>query len=92
MTDALLVLAVLAVLLGCLGFARLSAPLDRLHCATFVSCAAGLPLLLAAFATEGAKASVLKVVFLLVCGILSGSVLSHALGRALTWREREGGQ
>ncbi len=87
MTDALLALAVAAVWLGCVGFARLSGALDRLHCATFVACAAGLPLLLAAFATEGASASVLKVFFLLVCGVLSGAILSHALGRALISRE-----
>lgn len=75
-----------------MGFARLPGALNRLHCATFVSCAAGLPLLLAAFATEGASASVLKVLFLVVCGLLSGAVLAHALGRALAWREREGAE
>jgi multisubunit Na+/H+ antiporter MnhG subunit len=89
-TDILLAVAVLGVWLGCLGFARLSGALDRLHCATFVACAAGPPILLAAFATEGASASVLKVLFLLACNVLGGGVLAHALGRALVWREREG--
>lgn len=91
-TDVLLALATLGVWLGCLGFVRLRGALDRLHCATFVASTAGPAVLLATFATEGASASVVKVVFLVVCLLLSGAVLSHAVARALTWRARQGGE
>ncbi len=88
LANILLAIGVATAWLGCLGFARLTGALDRLHCASFVGCAAGPPLLLAAFATEGASASVVKVLFLLVIGIISGGVLSHALGRAIVLRQR----
>lgn len=90
-TDALLAVAVLAVWLGCFGFVRLHGALDQLHCATFVAVAAGPAVLLAVFATEGGAASV-KVLFLLGCSLVSGAALSHAIARALTWREREGAE
>lgn len=87
--DVLLAIGVASAWLGCLGFARLAAPLDRLHAATFTGCAAGPPLLIAAFLTQGASASMVKILFLLVIGVLSSGVLSHALGRAIVMRERE---
>lgn len=90
--DALLGIAVLSVWLGCFGFVRLHGALDRLHCATFVAVASGPAVLLAAFATEGGTASVVKVLFLLGCFLLSGATLSHAVARALTRREREGAE
>jgi multisubunit Na+/H+ antiporter MnhG subunit len=90
--HVLLAAAVLAVWLGCIGFARLSSALDRLHCATFVAVAAGPAILLAGFLTEGGAASVVKVLFLLGCFLLSGAALSHAIARAVTWRDREGAE
>lgn len=87
--DVLLAIGVAAAWLGCLGYARLTGSLARLHAATFTGCAAGPPLLIAAFLTQGASASMVKVLFLLVIGVLSGGVLSHALGRAIVTRERE---
>lgn len=87
--DVLLAISVVAAWLACLGFARLTDALDRLHCATFVGCAVGPPLLIAAFLTRGASADMVKILFLLVVGVLSGGVLSHALGRAIVLRERE---
>lgn len=39
--DVLLSLLVAVTWLGCVGFARLRAPLDRLHCAAFVNATAG---------------------------------------------------
>ncbi len=92
LTDALLGLATVAVWLGCLGFVRLRRVLDRLHCAAFVTWTAGLPLLLATLASQGASAAVLKVLFLLVAALLSGAALAHAIGHALTWRERQGAE
>ena len=87
--DVLLAIGVAAAWFGCLGFARLTDSLARLHAATFIGCAVGPPLLIAAFLTQGASAGMVKVLFLLVIGLLSGGVLSHALGRSIVMRERE---
>ena len=87
-TDLLLAVATLSVWLACVGFARLRGPLDRLHCATFAVSTVGPAVLAAAFASQGGSPSVVKVVFLLGCLLLSGATLSHAIGAALRWRER----
>lgn len=87
--DLLLAVAVAAVWLGCLGFARLTDPFDRLHCVGFVTLAAGLPVLFATWAALGASESVLKVVFLLVCLVGNGAALGHATGRALYYRKQD---
>ena len=87
-TDALLVVAVVVVWLGCLGFARLSNTYDRLHCVTFVSVAAGVPLMLACWANQGASEPLLKVVFVMLFALLNGAALGHATGRAVLHRER----
>jgi multisubunit Na+/H+ antiporter MnhG subunit len=91
-TDLLLAAAVLSVCLGSIGFVRLRDPLDWLHCAPFVASAAGPAVLLAAFASQGGSPSVVKIVFLLACSLLSGAASSHAIGRALFWRRRHGAE
>lgn len=88
LTDALLVVSVIAVWLGCLGFARVSTPYDRLHCVTFVSVAAGVPLMLACWLNQGASEPILKIVFLVLFALLNGATLAHATGRAVLHRER----
>ncbi len=92
LADVLLGVAAFSVWLACLGFVRLREPLDRLHCATFAASTAGPAVLLAAFASQGGSPSVVKVVFLLASLLLSGAALSHAVGRALTWRDRQGAE
>jgi multisubunit Na+/H+ antiporter MnhG subunit len=92
LTDLLLAVAALSVWLACLGFVRLRGTLDRLHCATFAASTAGPAVLLAAFTSQGGSPSVVKVVFLLGCLLLSGAALSHAVGRALSWRDRQGAE
>jgi multisubunit Na+/H+ antiporter MnhG subunit len=89
-TDLLLAAATLSVWLACVGFARLNGPLDRLHCATFSVSTAGPAVLAAAFASHGGSPSVVKVAFLLACLLLSGAALSHAIARALNWRDQHG--
>lgn len=86
--DALLVVAVAAVWLGCLGFVRLSNAYDRLHCVTFVNVAAGVPLMLACWTNQNASEPILKVVFVLLFALLNGAALGHATGRAVLHRER----
>lgn len=88
LTDGFLVASVIAVWLGCLGFARLSNAYDRLHCVTFVSVAAGVPLMLACWAHQGASEPILKVVFVVLFALLNGAALGHATGRAVLHRER----
>ncbi|HJS87836.1 MAG TPA: monovalent cation/H(+) antiporter subunit G [Acetobacteraceae bacterium] len=91
-SDLLLAAATLSAWLACLGFARLRGALDRLHCATFAAATVGPAVLVAAFASQGGSPSVAKVVFLLACLLLSGAALSHAIGRALIWRDQHGGE
>ena len=91
MVDVLLALLVGATWLGCLGFARLRRPLDRLHCATFVNASGGLLLAAVAFAADGASDRAFKVLLTVAVSLVSGAALSHAVGRALIYRGRFGG-
>ena len=74
--------------LGCLGFARLRTPLDRLHCAAFVNVAAGALLVAVAFCADGSSVRAWKVLFAAAASVLGGAALSHAAGRALLYRDR----
>lgn len=87
--DALLALAVLACWLGAAGFARLSSPLDRLHCVTFVNATAGIAILVAAFIADGVSARTVKILVLNAAALASGAALAHATGRALLLRQRD---
>lgn len=88
--DALLGLLVAVTWLGCLGFARLRTPLDRLHCASFVNAAAGVLLAVTAFVADGASDRAFKILLMVAVTLVSGAALSHALGRALLYRGRFG--
>lgn len=90
MIDALLVLAVLAVWIGCIGFARLRSPFDRLHCATFVAVSAGPLLVLAAFLADGFSDRPGKILLLLVLAAFNGAASGHAVARTIAWREAAG--
>lgn len=84
--DALLAIAVLAAWLGCAGFARLRAPLDRLHCVAFVNATAGAALTAAAFVADGPSIRAFKILLVAGISLLAGAALSHASGRALLLR------
>ena len=84
--DLLLALLVAATWLGCLGFARLRHPLDRLHCATFVNAAAGTLLVVIGFAADGLSDRAWKILLMAAINLLAGAALSHAIGRAITYR------
>ena len=86
--DVLLGLLVAVTWLGCLGFARLRTPLDRLHCAAFVNAAAGALLTAGAFAADGPSVRAFKVLLMVAVSLLAGAALSHAAGRALLYRGR----
>lgn len=88
--DILLGVLVAATWLGCMGFARLRMPLDRLHCATFVNAVAGLMLAVITFAADGASDRAFKVLLIVAVSLVSGAALSHAVGRALIYRGRFG--
>jgi multisubunit Na+/H+ antiporter MnhG subunit len=88
--DILLALATAAIWLGCLGFVRLRAPLDRLHAATFAGVVAGPLILLAGVVGIGLTSAMLKLLFIVVVMLLGGGVLSHGIGRAIAWRDRHG--
>ena len=85
---ALLALLVVAVWLGCVGFARLRTPLDRMHCVAFVNATAGLALTIAAFVSDGLSDRALKILLISVTSLLAGSAMSHATGRAILRRSQ----
>lgn len=87
MIAAILILATLCTWIGCVGFARLSSAYDRLHCATFIAASAGPLLVLAAFRADGASDRAWKILLLVVLVLVNGAALSHAVGRAVAWRE-----
>lgn len=87
MIDALLILAELAVWIGCVGFARLGSAFDRLHCATFVALSAGPLLAIAAFWSDGASDRAFKILLVIILLAVNGAVTGHAVARAIAWRE-----
>lgn len=86
MIPALLTIAVLCAWLGCLGFARLASPYDRLHCVTFVSVTAGAAVTVAAFWADGASDRTLKVLLFLLLTLANGAAVAHASSRAIMRR------
>jgi multisubunit Na+/H+ antiporter MnhG subunit len=88
LVDALLVALVAVTWLGCLGFARLRDPLDRLHCAAFVNVAAGAVLVAAVFLADGPSTRAWKTLLTVLASVGFGAALSHAAGRALLYRAR----
>ena len=86
--DGLLVVAVAATWLGVAGFARLRAPLDRLHCLSFINIVAGAAVSAAAFASDGFSDRSLTVLFIVALNLLTGAAMAHATGRALLQRAR----
>jgi len=87
LTDAGLTLCVAASWLGCIGFARLRTPLDRIHCVAFVNVTAGTALTIAAIATDGITPRTAKIVFLVLVSVLAGAATAHATARALFDRD-----
>lgn len=84
--DALLVAVVLATWLGCIGFARLHDPLDRLHCASFVNAVAGILMAAIGLLADGLSTRSGKMLVIAAVGILVGAAVSHAAARALVQR------
>ena len=72
--------------LAALGFTRLRAPLDRLHCVAFVVVTAGGALVVAALTQDGVSDRVGKILFALAISLFGGAAGSHAIGRALLAR------
>ena len=81
-------LIVLSASLASFGFARLRAPLDRLHTGAFVNATAGVALAILGFVSDGASVRALKIVLIVVLNLVAGAAMSHATGRALTLRAR----
>lgn len=88
--DALLALAALCAVIGALGFARLDAPLDRLHAAAFVSVATGLPIVIAAFLACGATPRAFKILGLWLVTLVAGAAVNQAVARAIFTRDEAG--
>lgn len=84
--DVLLVVAVVAAWLGSFGFARLRAPLDRLHCTTFVNATSGTALMLAAFLDDGVSNRACKISLTIAISLVAGAAMSHAVGRSVQLR------
>ncbi len=77
------------MLAGCGRFLRLKAPLDRLHCVSFVNAAAGGAIAVVAFVADGASDRALKILVLTAVILLVGAALAHATGRALVQRRNQ---
>jgi monovalent cation/proton antiporter MnhG/PhaG subunit len=88
--TACLAALVLSIWIGCFGFARLSSPYDRLHCATFIAATGGVLAALAAFLADGASDRAWKILLVVVLVLVNGAALSHAVSRAVAWRENGG--
>jgi multicomponent Na+:H+ antiporter subunit G len=86
LVHALLVAVVGTTWFGVAGFARLRAPLDRLHCVTFLNLVAGAELTAAAFVSDGVSNRSLTILFIVVLNLLIGAGMSHATGRAFMQR------
>lgn len=86
LTNLSIVLAVAAAWLACLGFLRLRAPLDRLHCVTFCNVVGGFMLLIAALLHDGMALRPLKILLIWLIAIIAGAATSHATGRAILTR------
>ena len=86
---ALLAIVVGAAWIGCLGFARLRAPLDRVHCVAFVNILSGTALTAAAFVADGPSTRAFKILLVALVCVGGGAALSHATGRALWVRDQE---
>ena len=82
-------IAVIAAWLGTIGFARAVTAYDRLHCITFVGVAAVAPVAIAAFVADGVTVRAAKVLLILLVTLIGGAAQSHAIGRALVFRESE---
>lgn len=87
--TVLLSLAVAAVWLASLAFLRLKTPMDRLHCASFVTLTAGAFVLAAVAAQDGLSPRTFKTLFLLVAAACVSAASAHAVGRALQLRDAE---
>lgn len=87
-----LAVAIAAAWLAAIGFARLRTPLDRLHCVTFAAAACGVPIGIAATIADGLSDRTWKTWLLLAVVMASGAMLTHAIGRAIAYRDVAGEQ
>lgn len=92
MIVALLAVTVACVWIGCLGFARLGSPYDRLHCVTFVTVTAGFFVLVGAVVADGASDRTLKIALFFLLSIANGAAVAHATGRAVMRRTEDAAQ
>jgi multisubunit Na+/H+ antiporter MnhG subunit len=88
--STLLTLAVIAIWIGCIGFIRLGAPFDRLHCVTFVAASAGPLTAAVSFVADGASDRSWKILLLIVLLLGNGAAISHATARMIAWRDLSG--
>jgi len=88
--NALLIFVIASIWIGCIGFARLSTPLDRLHCVSFVAASAGPLAVALAFAADGFSDRAWKIVLLVVLMLVNGAALTHATARTIVWRASTG--
>ncbi len=86
LVDALLIVTVFWVWLGCAGFVRLRDPLDRLHCVAFINVTAGLTLAVTGFVADGPSSRGLKILAIAILMLIGGAAGTHVTGRALLRR------
>lgn len=88
--DALLALAVATSWLGCAALLLLPTPYDRLHAAAYVSLSAGFFVTLALIASHPISPLALKAVIIYAALVVTGAILTHAIGRAMRLRDESG--
>jgi multisubunit Na+/H+ antiporter MnhG subunit len=85
--DALLFLTVAASWLGTIGLLMPRSAYDRLHAVGFASVTTGLLGMAAIIVQQPLASSALKAVIIAAVSIVGGTVLAHAIGRALRIRD-----
>jgi multicomponent Na+:H+ antiporter subunit G len=84
--EALLALAVLMAWLATVGFARLTWPLERLHCVSFANVTCGALILASAVLWGGPADDLVKLAMLLAVLLVGGAAIAHATARAIVRR------
>lgn len=90
LVDGLLGFALLVAWIGAVGFARLAVALDRLHVVAFVTIGSGLPIVLAAFLSDGPSVRAFKLLLLFVVALVAGASVNQTIARAIFTRNEAG--
>jgi multicomponent Na+:H+ antiporter subunit G len=84
----LVALGVLSALVCCVGLVAMRDAYDRLHFMSAASTVAPIPIVLAVIVNQRLNSTGIKALLILLLVLVTGPVLTHAIGRAARIRER----